>query len=78
MGRTNDGSDKGHVEQRTGRTKDAFYVQVDKWDRQTSVMVGQTFGRTNVDWKKISQTNAGGKKVAPKITLLFNLKIEKL
>jgi hypothetical protein len=41
-------------------------------------MVGQTLGRTNVDWKKISRTNAGGKKVAPKITLLFNLKIEKL
>jgi hypothetical protein len=33
-------------------------------------MVGQTLGQTNIDWKKISETNAGGKKVAPKITML--------
>jgi hypothetical protein len=73
MGQTKDMLNKGLDGQRMH-----FMYRLDKWDRQTSVMVGQAFGRTNVDWKKISQTNAGDKKVAPKITLLFNLKIEKL
>ncbi len=46
---------------------------LDKWDGRTSVMVGQTLGRTNVDWENISETNAGCKKVAPKITFMLNM-----
>jgi hypothetical protein len=63
----------------TGRTNDAFYVQVgqmagrtngrsDKWRilciGRTNVTVGQTSGRTNVGRTNVGRTNVGRKKVA--------------